>query len=637
MVLLNGTNLKKMFFDETLFSDVSFNIAEGDKIGFIGINGAGKSTLFKIINGTMESDSGEVYKNKLTKIGYLDQYTCTESDNTIMDEMLTAFSEVILIEDELEQIRHSIESKTGDLETLVKRQTFLQERFEALDGYQYKGRIRSLLIGLGFSEEDFARRVDTLSGGQKTRLSLARLLASDSNLLLLDEPTNHLDIESVEWLEGFLQSYKGAFVIISHDRYFLDRVTNRTFEMDNGRLLTYNGAYSDYIKQREIDKKTEERNFENTVKEIERLEGIVEQQRRWNREKNIKTAESKLKVIDKLEKTLVKPKATLDEMSFSFTASEGGGNDVLMCRNVGMSFGEKNIFNKCDIHITKGEKVFLLGSNGCGKTTLIKNIVGQYTPTEGEIKLGSNITVGYYDQIQENLDRTKDIFSEIHDEFPKMTETQIRNALAVLLFRGDDVFKQISTLSGGERARVELVKLMLKPSNFLVMDEPTNHLDVQSREALENALSGYNGTMLVVSHDRYFINKLADRIIYMDNDGLESYLGNYDYFSEHRKASVQSNEMVEEKKPKSLDYQEQKRQQAEKRKVLNRFNKVEELIEKIENEIDTLNTEMLNPQYSADFTKLAELSRDAESKNEELLSLMEEWEQLQTEIDEKGY
>ncbi|MEE0409591.1 MAG: ATP-binding cassette domain-containing protein, partial [Clostridia bacterium] len=335
MVLLNGTNLKKMFFDETLFSDVSFNISDKDKIGFVGINGAGKSTLFKIINGITEYDEGEIFRNKLTKIGYLDQYTCIESENTIMGEMLGAFDEVISIENELEGIRYDIENKLGDIDSLIKRQTYLQERFGELDGYHYKSLIRSTLIGLGFSEEDFDRRVDTLSGGQKTRVSLGRLLLSDSNLLLLDEPTNHLDIASVEWLEGFLESYKGAFVIISHDRYFLDRVTNRTFEMENGKLRTYNGGYSEYIKQREIEKKTEERNYMNTQREIDRLNGVIEQQRRWNREKNIKTAESKQKVVDKLEKTLVKPVYDTEDIRFSFKSSPGGGNDVLITENLG--------------------------------------------------------------------------------------------------------------------------------------------------------------------------------------------------------------------------------------------------------------------------------------------------------------
>ena len=637
MVLLNASNLKKMFFDETLFSDVSFNISEGDKVGFVGVKGAGKSTLFKIISGIKDSDSGEIFKNRLLKIGYLDQYTCIESENTIMEEMLSAFIEVIGIENELDQIRIDIESKNGDINELVKRQTSLQEKFEALDGYQYKSRIRSALLGLGFDESDFSRRVDTLSGGQKTRVSLGRLLMSDNNFLLLDEPTNHLDIDSVSWLEGFLQSYKGTFIIISHDRYFLDRVTNRTFELENGRLRTYNGGYSEYVKQREIERKTEERNYQNTVREIERLEGIVEQQRRWNREKNIKTAESKQKVIDKLEETLVKPQTETEDISFSFKAVSGGGNDVLITDGLGMSFDSNRIFSDCSLHIVKGEKVFLLGANGCGKTTFIKNVTGRYEPTEGSVKIGANIHIGYYDQIQENLDRNKDIFTELHDEYPSLTHTQIRNALATFLFKGEDVFKEIKNLSGGERARVELSKLMLKPVNFLIMDEPTNHLDINSREALEAALADYDGTMLVVSHDRYFINKLADRIIYMTPDGFKSYIGNYDDFIASKADAVAALKQEADEKPKNIDYQEQKRQQAQKRKTLNRFKKVEELIESLEKETEALNNEMLNPKLSSDFTKLAELSSELDCKNDELLELMEEWEALQEEIEDKGY
>lgn len=632
MILLNGSSIKKMFLDETLFDNVSFNVDSADKIGFVGVNGAGKSTLFKIITGDMDYDEGEIFRNKNLKIGYLDQYSVNGSEKSIWDETLTVFSEVIEIEQQLDEIRFDIENKIGDLDALVKKQTALQERFSELDGFYYKSKVKSTLMGLGFSEDEFSLCVDKLSGGQKTRVALGKILLSDANLLLLDEPTNHLDIESVEWLEDFLKSYNGAFIVISHDRYFLDRVTNKTFELENMRFRSYNGNYSAYMAQREIDKKTEQRNYDNTMREIQRLENVVEQQRRWGREKNIKTAESKIKVIERLENSLVTPTAEAEDMYFSFKACAGGGQDVLETQSLGMAFGENKLFSNVDMLIKKGEKVFLLGPNGCGKTTLLKIIMGEYEHTEGEYKIGANIHIGYYDQIQENLHMDKTVIDEVWDEYPNMTQTQIRNALAVFLFRGEDVFKEIHKLSGGERARVELVKLMLKSVNLLIMDEPTNHLDIESREALENALTDYDGTMLMVSHDRYFINKLADRILYLTPNGIESYSGGYDSFTAR-------NTVKEEKKTtdSALDYKEQKRLEAEKRKTINRFRKVEELIEQLEEEIEALNGEMAKPEYAADFTKLAELSGEAEKKNSELEELMLEWEELQLEIEEKGY
>jgi len=635
MILMNGNGLKKMFLDETLFDNVSFNIDSADKIGFVGVNGAGKSTLAKIITGQMDYDAGEIFKNKFTKIGYLDQYACAESDNTIMQEMLMSFSEVTEIERQLDEIRFDIENGIGDLDELVKRQTRLQERFEELDGFFYKNKIKSTLIGLGFSEDDFSLCVNKLSGGQKTRVALGKILLSDANLLLLDEPTNHLDIESVEWLESFLNTCKAAFIVISHDRYFLDRVTNKTFELENGRFRSYNGNYSAYMAQREIDRKTEERNYANTMAEIERLEGIVEQQRRWNRERNIKTAESKIKVIEKLEESLIKPMQSPDEIEFTFKACPGGGQDVLIGENLSMRFEDKMIFSNANLHIRKGEKVFLLGPNGCGKTTLIKIIMGMYAPTAGEYKLGANIETGYYDQIQENLNMDNTVFDEVYDEYPTLTVTQIRNALAAFLFRGEDVFKEIKKLSGGERARVELVKLMLKDVNFLIMDEPTNHLDIESREALEKALTDYDGTMLMVSHDRYFINKLADRIIYMDANSLASYNGGYDYFVEHRRATDE--EEVIKEQPKNLDYKEQKRLEAQKRKILNRFKKVEELISEAENEIEEKSKGFEKPEIATDFVKAAELQKEIDEINEKLEDLLAEWEELQIEIEENGY
>jgi ATP-binding cassette subfamily F protein 3 len=621
-----------MFLDETLFENVSFNIDSSDKIGFVGVNGAGKSTLFKIIIGDMDYDEGEIFRNKDLKIGYLDQYSVNGSDKSIWNETLTVFSDVIEIENQLDEIRFDIENQNGDIDVLVKRQTALQEKFSEMDGFYYKSKVKSTLMGLGFSEDEFSLCVDNLSGGQKTRVALGKILLSDANLLLLDEPTNHLDIESVEWLEDFLKSYNGAFIVISHDRYFLDRVTNKTFELENMRFRSYNGNYSAYMAQREIDKKTEQRNYDNTMREIQRLENVVEQQRRWNREKNIKTAESKMKVIEKLEKNLVAPTVETEDMYFSFKACAGGGQDVLQTESLGMSFDGNRLFSNVDMLIKKGEKVFLLGPNGCGKTTLLKIIMGEYEQTEGEYKIGANIHIGYYDQIQENLHMEKTVIDEVWDEYPNMTQTQIRNALAVFLFRGEDVFKEIHKLSGGERARVELVKLMLKSVNLLIMDEPTNHLDIESREALEKALTDYDGTMLMVSHDRYFINKLADRILYLTPNGIESYSGDYDSFT--------ARETVKEEKKvtdKALDYKEQKRLEAEKRKTINRFNKVEKLIEAVEAEIEELNLEMTKPEYSSDFTRLAELSKEAEEKNSELEKLMEEWESLQLEIEEKGY
>lgn len=634
MILLTASNIKKMFLDETLFDGVSFNVDSADKIGFVGVNGAGKSTLFKIINGEMDYDAGELFRSKDLSIGYLEQYACADSGRTIWDEVLTVFADVIEMERELEDIRFDIENERGDLQALIHRQTALQEKFAEADGFYYKSKVRGVLLGLGFSEEQFSLPVGKLSGGQKTRVSLGKILLSRSNLLLLDEPTNHLDIESVEWLEDFLQGYQGAFIVISHDRYFLDRVTNKTFEMEAGRFRSFNGNYSTYAAQREIDKKTEERNYENTVREIERLEGIVEQQRRWNRERNIRTAESKLKVIEKLEKELVTPISAEEEMRFTFRAVQGGGNDVIQTDDLGMRFGEKRLFSHADMLIKKGEKVFLLGPNGCGKTTLLKIILGMYEPTEGSYRIGANIHIGYYDQIQENLSMEKTIFDEIYDDYPTLTQTEIRNALAMFLFRGEDVFKEIKKLSGGERARVELVKLMLKPTNLLIMDEPTNHLDIESREALERALEGYDGTILMVSHDRYFINKTADRILYLSPNGIRSFQGGYDDYIK----ALGEQAVAEEKQESAgaMDYKEQKKLEAKKRKLVNDFKKAETAITETEEKITSIETELSQPEIAADYEKIAEISGRMDAANAELERLYAEWERLQSEIEEYG-
>lgn len=631
MVLLNASNIKKMFGNETLFDGVSFQIDENDKIGFVGENGAGKSTLFKIITGEMDYDSGELFKNKQMKIGYLEQYSCADSDKTIMEEFLSVFEEIINLEKELDDVCLEIEMGKGDLQSLVARQHSLNERFVALDGAYYKSKIRAALIGLGFSEGDFNKSVASLSGGQKTRVELGKILLSDVNLLLLDEPTNHLDIESVNWLEEFLRAYKGAFVVISHDRYFLDRVTNKTFSLESSKFYSMNGNYSAFNAQMEIERKSREREYENTKKEIERLEGIVEQQRRWNREKNIKTAESKLKVIERLEEKLEKPMEKSADLSFKFKAVSGGGNDVLIADKLGKSFGSNKVFADVDMHITKGERVFLLGPNGCGKTTFLKIIMGMYESDSGKYKIGANTHIGYYDQIQESLSMDKTIIDEIWDEFPDLTQTQVRNALAVFLFRGEDVFKEINKLSGGERARVELTKLMLKKHNLLILDEPTNHLDIAAREALETALDGYDGTMIVVSHDRYFINKLSTRILHMESGGVTSYIGGYDDYTEKRKQAVEQVKTVEVK---SNDYKEQKRIASQKRKVQNAFKKTEETIAELEDKINELNEKMMQPEIAMDYVKGMEISSEIDELNIKLDGLYEDWERLQIEMEE---
>lgn len=635
MMLLNGSGLEKVFSGETLFDNVSFSVDSADKIGFVGVNGAGKSTLFKILTGEIDSDGGEVFKNRDTKIGCLDQYALSGSERTIYEELETVFDYLKSIERELEDIRFDIENKNGDLEKLVLRQNALQEKLAASDGFYYKSKIRGALLGLGFSEDEFGNKAANLSGGQKTRLSLGKLLLSDANLLLLDEPTNHLDIKSIEWLEEFLKGYKGAFIVISHDRYFLDRVTNKTFEMRHGKLRVYNGGYSKYAEQAEIDRKTEERSYENTVKEIERLEAVVEQQRRWNREKNIKTAESKMKVIERLEKELTVPEAKNEEMDFRFKAIEGGGREVLVTEGLAKSFNQTPLFKNADVFIKKGEKVFLTGSNGCGKTTFLKLVLGKYEPDAGTCRVGANIKIGYYDQLQENLNMDNTVIDELYDEYPNMTITQIRNALAVFLFRGEDVFKSISSLSGGERARVELAKLMLKQNNFLIMDEPTNHLDIESREALEKALDGYDGTMLMVSHDRYFINKLADRILYMTPDGIKSFSGNYDeYLALNEEQKDAPKKKASENK---LNYQEKKRAEAEKRKVLNRLKKTEEEIALCEEKIKAKEEEINSPEFASDYVKLGELSQELAQMNDELERLYADWEEVREIVEKEGY
>ncbi len=625
MALISVSNLEKYFADELLFSDVSFMIEENEKIGFVGVNGAGKTSLFKMIMEQMSYDSGKIIKNKNLKIGYVKQHMDFVSENTVIEELMEVYSDVIDAEKELEEIARKIENNEGDIEQLINRQHYLNECFESRGGYMYKNIATGSLTGLGFTPEQFNTPFEKLSGGQKTRVMLCKILLSGANLLLLDEPTNHLDINAVTWLENFLKDYKGAMVIVSHDRYFLDKVTNKTFELENCKLTVYNGNYTRYLKLKEEQKKVLERKYINTKKEIERIERIIEQQKRWNREKNIKTAESKQKIVDRLFEELVKPDSELDKIKPEFHVDIVSGNDCLLCENLCMAFGINKIFENVSIDIKRGEKVFLLGENGCGKTTLFKILTGQLKALAGSFKTGTNVQIGYYEQAQENLDYSKTVFDEIYDAYPKMTVTEIRNSLAAFLFKGDDVFKPISALSGGERAKVSLLKLMLSGANFLLLDEPTNHLDITSREALEEALINYEGTVFAVSHDRYFINKLANRICYMTSSGLADYRGDYDYFLEKHIVTQPEKKTKEDNRN---EYKEQKAKEAAARKRNNRMEKIEKELEEIEEELNE-KQELLNlPEYATDYLKASEIMEQINEINEKILALYEEYETL---------
>lgn len=634
MALLGVSNLTKSFGTDLLFEGVSFEVQANDKIGVVGVNGSGKTTLFKMLTGEMRPDDGEFYQSKQAVVGYMEQHVCRNLEETALDEVLTVFEPLIQMEDELELLSVRIQKGIGSVEEMVERQSFLNDRFVREGGLTYRSRARSALLGLGFSDSDMALTVGALSGGQKAKLQLAKMLLCGANLLLLDEPTNHLDISSVEWLEDYLKSFNGAFLVISHDRYFLDRITTRTFEMENHHLTVYKGGYTAYLTQKEEAELTARRVYDNTMKEITRLEGVVAQQRQWNREKNIKTAESKLKVIERLEKDLEKPQSAPESIRFQFEIKQPGGNDVLDAEGLSLSFGKEPLFADVDLKLRRGERVFLLGPNGCGKTSLFKTLLNQYQPDTGHIKIGAGIDMGYYDQIQTGLDTDKTVMDEIWDQYPRMTQTQVRGALAVFLFKGDDVFKPVKALSGGEKAKVLLLKLMLSKANFLLLDEPTNHLDIASREALEGALQGYEGTLFVISHDRYLINKIADRVYYLESGGIEEYQGNYDDFLEKRR-QAEAPEKAEKLPPKQNDYKLRKQRESELRKLKTQVRKAEEEIDRLDRETADLAALLSQPEVASDYEKTLELTQRLEELKTQQEELMETWETLCQELEEK--
>lgn len=631
MAVLSVHNLEMSFSERVLFSRVSFDIESSDKVGFIGVNGVGKTTLFKILCGKIEQTGGDFFTSKNLKIGYMEQHACSNSENTVYNELLSVFPHLIKMEEEIDRLNLDLEMGRSDEKTIM-RQTELMEQFTAMDGLVYKSRTASALTGLGFKQEDFNMPVKKLSGGQRSKLSLAKLLLSGSDIILLDEPTNHLDINSVSWLESFIRDFKGAAIIISHDRYFLDTVTNKTMELEHEKLQMYNGNYTEFIRKKEEAKKAAENKYKKDMAEIKRIEGIIEQQRRWNREKNIKTAESKQKEIDRIKENLVVPESELENIKFKFQPNTESGNDVLMCEEVSKTFGEKKIFENVNMHIRKGEKVFIVGSNGCGKTTLFRIIMGTVPADRGEIDFGAKVETEYFDQMQENLNMEKTAMDEIWDEYPKMTQTQVRTSLGAFLFKDDEVFKPINQMSGGERARVSLLKLMLGGGNFLLLDEPTNHLDTTSREALEESLKSYEGTMLIISHDRYFINKLADRILELKPEGMTEYLGNYDYYMEKRlEKSGQDRGKTQTETKKSagaIDYKMKKEMQAQERKRRSMLKKTEQEIEETELEMEKVNEQLADPQVTSDYQKLIELSGKLEELKTKQEQLYEQWAEL---------
>jgi ATP-binding cassette subfamily F protein 3 len=631
MIILSCSEICLSFGTDVILNNASFKLRQGEKAALVGVNGAGKSTLFKIITGQLQQDSGNVFISKGLRIGYLDQYSGLESDNNIWDEMLTTYESLISAEKRLKQLENDIstESSQDRLQSMMKEYDRLLERFSREGGYEYNSRIRGVLRGLGFEDSQFVLPVRTLSGGQKTRLALARLLLEEPDLLLLDEPTNHLDINAIEWLEDFLKNFRKSVLVISHDRYFLDTVTTKTIELENNECTEYEGNYTEYARKKAEAREIQQKHYELQQKEIARMEAFIEQQRRWNRERNIVAAESRLKAIDRMEK-IEAPKKLPGSIKLRFTSSVTSGNDVLFAEELSKSFPGKELFRDISFDIKRNEKVFILGPNGCGKSTLLKILSGRIPQTFGNIEYGRNIVVGYYDQELEGLDDNNTVLEEVWNENEELNHTQIRNALAQFLFVGEDVYKPISVLSGGEKSRVALVKLMLSGANLLLLDEPTNHLDINSREALEEALLQFDGTLLAVSHDRYFIQKLATRIIEMTGGGIEDYKGGYQYYLDHRRipASVQSDDKTKAVSVSKQEHIETKEERARRRKLEKQLATCEAEINRAEARLSEISDEMSREDALSDHVLLSALHNEQLELEKRLEQLYEEWTEL---------
>lgn len=629
MAVLSARDISVTFIERTLFENVSFDIEKRDKVGFIGSNGTGKTTLLKVLSGELSPTTGDVFKASDAKVGYMHQHVLEHPDRSVYNELLSVFDHLKEMENRLDFLNKEME-KGENLDALIAEHTALLERFEREGGLTYKSRAKSALLGLGFTEEDMSRKSGTLSGGQASKLSLARLLLSGADILLLDEPTNHLDIESVRWLEQYIKDFQGTAIIVSHDRYFLDAVTNKTIELAHLKTTVYTGNYTTFIEKKQREQEAIRRKFINDSREIKRIEGIVEQQKRWGREHNFITAASKQKEADRIKAQLTPPDGEEETLTLKLEPKRESGNDVLIVKNMSKAFGDKVLFKNVDMHIRKGERVFILGGNGTGKTTLFNILTKKYEAVFDEMTFGARVDMGYFDQMQSDLNIDNTPVEEISDAFPLMSNTQIRTVLGRFLLKGDNALKKISTLSGGERARVALLKLVLAGSNFLLLDEPTNHLDTASREALEDTLLNYDGTMLIISHDRYFINKLATRILELKEDGVKEYLGNYDYYAEKQKEDVFTAvaEKTEEK-PKVNDYKLRKEEQSKERKRQTAIRKAEELIEELDVKIAETEAKLGSEEVISDYEKLVELTEILNNLQKQQEEAYEAWESLQ--------